>query len=288
MYSYSVSFAVALASRPIAGIGRIWADGKLIRDLDGIFKVPTTFRWYDGSEGQAIDPLIGSIEGIASTPAYRGLALAVFEGLELVEFGNRIPFLTFEILADQDPPSVGAIVNDASKGLTACDDPRTVIGYAAHGRSIKAAIEPLIATLAVPLLDDGSKLRTPPGETVPVESDRNLGASADEPAERYQRTRIPASQLPTTVRLTYYARRETISSGKRERRSATRARRSSSASFRPSSRPGMRNRSHRRPWRGRGRNATSSSCGFRRAAWRFTRAHASSCRSFPRAGLSKG
>ena len=30
-YSYSASFAVALSSRPIRRLGRIWADGKLLR-----------------------------------------------------------------------------------------------------------------------------------------------------------------------------------------------------------------------------------------------------------------
>ena len=131
VYSYSVSFAVALSSRAISGIGRIWADGKLIRDEDGAFKVNTVFRFYDGSEDQPVDPLIGSIEGIASTPAYRGLALAVFENLELAEFGNRIPFLTFEVIADAGSPAVGAILNDATEDKTACNAADQVHGYAA-------------------------------------------------------------------------------------------------------------------------------------------------------------
>ena len=72
-YSYSVSFAVALSSRPIESIGRIWADGKVIRTAEGEFTVPTGFRVCDGAEGQAPDPLIASIEGVDSTPAYRGV-----------------------------------------------------------------------------------------------------------------------------------------------------------------------------------------------------------------------
>ena len=86
-YSYSVSFAVALSSRPVGAIGRIWADGKLLRGAEGDFKVPATFRFYNGTETQDIDPLIGSIEGIANTPAYRGIAMAVFENLELAAGG---------------------------------------------------------------------------------------------------------------------------------------------------------------------------------------------------------
>lgn len=35
VYSYSASFAVALSARPIARIGRIWADGNLLRGASG-------------------------------------------------------------------------------------------------------------------------------------------------------------------------------------------------------------------------------------------------------------
>jgi len=42
-YSYSVSFAVALSSRSVARIGRIWVDGKLLRGEEGDFKVSTGF-----------------------------------------------------------------------------------------------------------------------------------------------------------------------------------------------------------------------------------------------------
>ena len=43
-YSYSASFAVALSARPILGVGRIWADGNLLRGTDGEWKAQTGFR----------------------------------------------------------------------------------------------------------------------------------------------------------------------------------------------------------------------------------------------------
>src|SRR3569623_665480 len=46
-YSYSVSFAVALSSRPILGIGRIWADGNLLRGAAGGLKTGGTLRIND-------------------------------------------------------------------------------------------------------------------------------------------------------------------------------------------------------------------------------------------------
>jgi hypothetical protein len=99
-YSYSSSFAVGLSGRAIAGVGRIWADGKLIRDAAVQFVSPITMRVYPGDEAQAPDPLIAAFEGSGGAPAYRGIAYAVFEDMPLADYGNRIPNLTFEVLAD--------------------------------------------------------------------------------------------------------------------------------------------------------------------------------------------
>ncbi|QMU56739.1 MAG: hypothetical protein GKR98_13240 [Boseongicola sp.] len=98
-YFYYASFAVALCEGQITGIGRIWADGKLL-DTTGI-----TWRWYPGDEAQTVDPFIAAKMGALSTPAYRGTAYVVFEDLPLGNYGNRIPQLSFEVfrpLADLD------------------------------------------------------------------------------------------------------------------------------------------------------------------------------------------
>jgi hypothetical protein len=108
-YTYTSSFAVAIASRPIAGIGRIWADGNLLRGANGDLKVGGTLRIHLGHGDQTADPLMAQAEGVTRCPAYRGLAYAVFEDLELADYGNRIPSLTFEILADMAGTSIGAI-----------------------------------------------------------------------------------------------------------------------------------------------------------------------------------
>ncbi|GGD98814.1 hypothetical protein GCM10011529_01170 [Polymorphobacter glacialis] len=76
-YSYSASFAVGLAGREIDAIGRIWADGRLIRDAGGLFLSPVTMRSHRGSETQAADPLIAAFEGDSGAPAYRGVAYVV-------------------------------------------------------------------------------------------------------------------------------------------------------------------------------------------------------------------
>ena len=214
--SYAVSFAVALSSRPVAGIGRIWADGKLIRGQDGQFKVSTEFRLHSGDEGQEADPLIASIEGIDTCPAYRGLALAVFENLELAEFGNRIPFLTFEMLGEENdaPVPVDAILADASRGAIRTSVAREVTGYAAYGANIRAALSPLVDTFAIPLFDDGDALRGAEGKDAAVLSMEELGNGVDD--ERHPRTCrefAPAGTLASCLRFAFYDEARDFQSG---------------------------------------------------------------------------
>lgn len=204
-YSYTVSFAVALSSRPAKSIKRIWADGKLLRGEAGDFKVRTTFRFYDGSEDQIIDPLIGSVEGIASTPAYRGVALAVFEDLELAEFGNRIPFLTFEIEADGQPQTVGSVLTDASARAISSDADNALLGFAAYGGSIKTSIQPLVECFGVELFDDGSVLRPAGSNIALVVGDSELGNGAENDVPpRLHREQLPVRSVPSTLRVTFY------------------------------------------------------------------------------------
>jgi hypothetical protein len=213
-YSYSVSFAVALSSRIAGEVGRIWADGKLLRGAAGDFKVSCEFRFYDGGEGQPVDPLIASVEGIDTTPAYRGLALAVFENLELAEYGNRIPFLTFEVIADADAPTVGDILADASARRIDCESAVPLTGYAALGRSIAAAVEPLIEHFGVPLFDDGEILRSPDTAAPLAVGESDFGNSADDRiAVRIEREQLAARTLPTALSLTYYDQQRDYQSG---------------------------------------------------------------------------
>lgn len=203
-YAYSVSLAVALSSRKARAVRRIWADGRLIRGASGDLKIRTQFRFHPGGEDQPVDPLIASAEGLESTPAYRGLALAVFENLELGEFGNRIPFLTFEVEADEAATPLSTILHDVSDGLIDCSDSRTVRGYAAYGSSISTAVEPLVDRLGVDLHDRGATLATP----LPVPSQvqrRDLGCSQDSSrVSLIERSREPQQSVPRAISIGYY------------------------------------------------------------------------------------
>jgi hypothetical protein len=158
-YSYSASFAVALSGRPVRAVRRIWADGKLLRGAAGDFKVATGYRLHAGGEEQSVDPLIASAEGIGETPAYRGVAYAVFEDMQLAEFGNRIPSLSFEVEADPGPVTIAEVASELSGGAIAGGPGFAVDGYAASGDSVRSAVEALADMLPMTLVDTGEVLR---------------------------------------------------------------------------------------------------------------------------------
>ncbi|WP_341207025.1 phage tail protein [uncultured Sphingomonas sp.] len=145
-YRYAASFAVALSARPIVGIGRIWAEGKLLRGAAGDWKSPVTMRLYRGDEAQTPDPLIAALEDQA--PAYRGTAYAVFENLPLEPFGNRIPSLSFEVIGDAATPTIGAVAGALGVGAIVGAGPQAALpGYATGGESVAGALE-MLATIA--------------------------------------------------------------------------------------------------------------------------------------------
>ncbi|WEK45626.1 MAG: phage tail protein [Candidatus Andeanibacterium colombiense] len=143
-YSYSCSFAVALSSRPLLGIGRIWADGNLLRGEAGDLKVGGTMRLYRGFGDHAVDPLIASDKG-SGCPAFRRTAYAVFEDLQLADFGNRIPALSFEVIADDGAVSLLDIADGLDEPLVVTRALPGMAGFAFEGG-------PLSDVLAV--LDD--------------------------------------------------------------------------------------------------------------------------------------
>ena len=203
-YSYSASFAVVLSARPIVGVRRIWADGKLLRGTAGDWKTETGFRLYLGGEDQPVDPLIASAEGIDATSAHRGLAYAVFDAMQLADFGNRIPSLTFEVEADVGDVDVGAIARALSDGAIIGTAGAALTGYAASGDSVRGALQALAAACPLPLRDDGRRLLLADPSVTSID-DAALVASPDgtrQPVRR--RDRRAAGSLPDAVSIAYY------------------------------------------------------------------------------------
>ncbi|WP_448658896.1 phage tail baseplate protein [Sphingomonas sp. CJ99] len=204
-YQYSASFAVLVSARRIQGIGRVWADGRLIRGQAGDWKVRTGFRLHTGDPDQAVDPLIASAIGIAEAPAWRGHAYLVFEELDLNEFGNRIPSLTVEVIADGGPVGGREVLTELSRQLDA-EAPGTALhGIAIEGASIREAAQQVAAISGGWWTAEGDRLvlaeRTD-GDPVTV-ADRGW-RPAGAANRAMQRTFAPSNDGPGVIGIMHY------------------------------------------------------------------------------------
>lgn len=166
-YSYSVSFAVALSSRPLQSLGRIWADGRLLRGSAGDLKAPGSLRFYTGHGDQTPDPLIAADKG-ASCPAFRGLAYCVFEDLHLGDFGNRIPMLSFEVVADTEGLSLATLLEPLSGTLQAQRALPGVEGISDEGGPISALLEGINPLFPISCDTANKALSLRSGDTIPA------------------------------------------------------------------------------------------------------------------------
>lgn len=201
-YSYSASFAVALSGRTISDVGRIWADGKLLRGSAGDFKSATGFRLHTGGEDQAVDPLIAAAEnGLA--PAHRGIAYAVFEHLQLADFGNRIPSLTFEVIADPGAVPVGQIAAAVSGGLVQGMPALTLPGFAAYGDA-RSVLEMLGAASGAWFVPQGRAIIMRDGVAITdTVADAGIGAG-EQPGSRGVRSLGALESTAQTVTVAHY------------------------------------------------------------------------------------
>jgi hypothetical protein len=197
---------VALSSTPISRLGRIWADGNLLRGVQEDLKVGGTLRVYRGFGDDPVDPLIAAAKG-ASAPAFRDCAYVVFENLELGDYGNRIPALSFEIFAEGGEESVS--LDQLVPDLT----PITAAAPLAHARGFADEGGPLASTLAaidqvIPLVcssgSDGLTLAPRDGvggEVITLPEQLGTDDRGEEEARHKQRAGI-AVRTPAALR--YY------------------------------------------------------------------------------------
>jgi hypothetical protein len=102
-FSYTASFACYLCEGPIGGVLRIWADSRLVYDSTSSEPTDFPFTLYLGTATQGVDPTMEAIEGVGNVPAHRNIAYVVFTDLEMDQFNNRIPSLTFEVFTAAEP-----------------------------------------------------------------------------------------------------------------------------------------------------------------------------------------
>lgn len=208
-YSYSASFAVALSSRAISGIGRIWADGNLLRGSAGDMKSPLgALRIHPGGAAQAPDPLIAAAVGPDQAPAFRDMAYVVFEDLQLADFGNRIPSLTFEVTADATPVPVSAVAAaliGRGAPFIGASEPE-LVGYAADGATVADALAPLMAVYRLRWRVEDGEARivdaAATGRTLSPDAELRSVDGRAEPLGT--RRRAPIEQVPVRLALRYY------------------------------------------------------------------------------------
>lgn len=150
--SYSTSIAIGVSARPVLSFGRIWADGKLMRD-GGQLAIAGQVRFYLGTEDQVADAAIVANVGAAAAPAFRGIAYVVFDTISLTAFADRVPTFSFEVTADAASVPVGAIAADlfAASGCAVPDGSALVQaldGYGLGRSATNATALEQLATIA--------------------------------------------------------------------------------------------------------------------------------------------
>lgn len=130
-YRYFLTFATSFCNNEQSDVLRMWANGDLIYDSQGIATYPERelgesyedykerraqfrrqfrrgadgfyrmkglkFTFYPGTETQEVDPLIEADVGAGMAPAYRGQCYIVFDRFPLAEYNNQVPNIECEI-----------------------------------------------------------------------------------------------------------------------------------------------------------------------------------------------
>lgn len=169
-YTYEVDLLVGLTDNVIAGVSRIWSNGKLIytnwsdSSVDSREASLETDAWtrmtvYTGEADQLPDPTYEAAVGTANAPAYRGRGSVFIQGLDLGSSG-QIPNLTFEIC------SMGVLIDeillvhfDGTEGQTsATDECGNASGISFNGNAHIDADHPLLGGQALYLDGTGDSV----------------------------------------------------------------------------------------------------------------------------------
>ena len=113
--------------------------------------------------------------------------------------------LTFEVVADDAPVALGALLGDASGGVIQAEAGPSIAGFAAHGSSIRDSLDALVELSGSKLSDENGRLRAAAaGAAVPI-GDDELGCALDGASDiRVERQRAPVSARPASIAMTYY------------------------------------------------------------------------------------
>lgn len=218
-YTYRASIAIALGEGTLSRIKKIWANNKLIYDVDGTPpEVPaqlySAMRFYPGNFTQNPDPTVESYIGAGNTPAYRGTAYVVLADLQLADYGNRLPNIDFLVEA-HDEINVGQVVADVVSrcGLdlnlastVSLTDP--VRGYAIGVSSSGiGAMQPLALVFDFDVAEVGGALRcvkrTASAAAIVLSRDLAGHEAGQEQGDTLEWKRAQVTQMPREATITF-------------------------------------------------------------------------------------
>lgn len=125
-------------------IKRIWANDKIIYDVDHTATNKLTIRFYSGTETQNPDTLISSAEGSSNAPAYRGICYFVVEGMDLTDYGQALP--QFQVEVWTSAVNVGNIISDIC-GMAGLQNLSTTTTASASLGATSLSVTPLTAPM---------------------------------------------------------------------------------------------------------------------------------------------
>jgi hypothetical protein len=216
-YTYRTSIAVLLGAGILSRCKKVWANNKVIYDVDGDpdTGLYSALRFYPGTQTQLPDPTIESFLGVGEAPAYRGSCYVVIADFQLADYGNRLPNLEFLVEGSVDE-TVGGAARDI---VIRCGlDPNTVsFGnleafplrgmVVANASTGDAALQPLALAFNFDLSDQGGGLRfTPRGQApagfIPM-ADLGGHDGSSENGEPIRWTRAVETMLPRQATVTF-------------------------------------------------------------------------------------
>lgn len=220
--TYSVSVAMAVCRGPIGRIGRIWAEDVIIYDDTDSPASKYNIQVYFGDETQLPNNTIKNVEGVSSTPAFRGLAYCVYTDWDLSTWGNRIPSTSYEVLpAISTNYTVGQILESLflQAGLTTnqydvTDATDVVTGFTITGReAVRDSVADMLRVYNTDLVEiDGKifakKRGSAPIITIPTRdmaSRIDSGGGSNSPDQNVTTKRKQDLELPFRLDLAYFS-----------------------------------------------------------------------------------
>jgi hypothetical protein len=130
---------------------------------------------------------------------------AVFEDMALGDYGNRIPSLTFEVIADPGPVQAGDVMAEIAEGaILSAGASQPLAGFSAYGESVRAVAETLAGADSGWFAAEGGALRfvSGDGEALAV---ADPGARAPgHGGSRGNRAIAAADSAPRSLTLAHY------------------------------------------------------------------------------------